>query len=855
MIPSNHPPIHNPKVKLIDWSYWLAWGALWLSIFYLITSYGDGLLNYRIVHNSDASFMWVFYRDVLARGTTQGWDLPTNPYIFPDMLLFIPIDFVVNNVNLSSVFFAVAQLLITLLGLLWLQRELFGTNRLPQTFTLLAFTLTLLFISTWEHIFYYLAIMPLHHFGVLMVIPYALVLLLRALHPGSTPRQWLCPTMALFILVILTALSDSLFIIQWVLPAILAVIVWQVIGGRYHAFAWMRVLMVGASILVAAMLGQWMRQLIVPLDKLLLYSEMQDHSELVESMGDFTQWAIQIVRADTVLAGFWLSSIFAIFMVMVISLRGNRSRDLPDNAPRYAVPITLQITLQITTTTLVLSFLAAIASTLITDNFGGSESGRYFLNAIYMPLWMGWPLFLALTLLQPNLQPRQQGRDSRLGTSWMPPFLAPFLAIFLAVGLILFMLATFRPAALAAVPAYQDPVATCLLQETEKRNLRYGLAEYWQANYLTAVTQGKLRVVSVAGSLSPDLWNSTPHNYEYPFEFIIVNPHVNEHWQIDDKTLIRKFGPPIDSFRCDDFTVYTYDYDSNLHLQSWFPHHPILANFDQIGEVAELYGYTLYSHVDATTVGMSLGASDQDGTLAYAPLLALPAGHYAVELDMLAENRDVGRWEIHTIKQDEREIINQEPITQAGNLQIAGAFTLTKQTNVDIVVKYEGTGALYVDRIRVVRVDPASPIFDFAQAESQTTTNLPAKQAPNTIQLLTPFNGQKVVAGFVNFAWQWTGEPLAENQTFEVRLWRKGEEIRYGAHDARASRDMIRQMGDTYFLRLDVNGAHSVMQQAMQDSMKNRAVEYEWSVALIEIEPSYQDLGIESTPFALEITP
>lgn len=826
----NSPPIQNLLAKLIDWSYWLAWGTSILSMLYLVASYGTHVDGYRLIHNSDASFIWVFYRDVLARGAMQGWELPTNPYLFPDMALFIPIDLVVNNVNLSSVLFGVAQLLLTLIGLLWLQREVMGPNRLAQTFTLLAFTLTLLIISSWKHLFYYFTIMPLHHFGVLVVMPYAMVFLVRALRPHQSVWQWLRPTLALLVLVTLTSVSDILFSIQFVVPALLCTRFFNRKGSRQGWRLWA----LSLALLLTVAISKNLRDLIVPSDKLQLYSEVQTWEDGLETTWDFIQWLIYTASIDFPLSAFWLSSIIA--LCGVIFLDSRRVQQAEKEYPFSLVSI------------MVLgSVLASIGSTIVTNNFGGPESSRYFLSAIYMPMLIGWPLFLATAITHVNFEGLQMQRYLQLSNA------------LLAIVLLIYMLSTFQVAALAAVPTYQDPVVACLLQEAEQRNLRYGISEYWQANYLAAVTEGKLRVISVTGELIPDLWNSTPVNYDYPFEFVIINPIVHEHWLIQEETLYQKFGPPQDTFHCGDLTVYVYDRANNLHLSNWFLHHPRLARFDQVGKVAEFYGYNLASQIEGTTVGFSQMADDQidhaAGALAHAPLEMLPTGSYALELQLFADHEDIGSWEVRANSPNadpsEAIVMTSQPVTQTGNLVITNTFTLSQEKNVNVVVKYKGTGTFYVDRLRLVRVDPTAPTFTFAQASDFAQVESQAAQTTDTIQLLTPFNGQEVEAGFVDFAWQWTGEPLAPNQTFEVRLWRKsnnaGEEIHYGAHDALASRAEIRQVGNTYMLRLDVNGAHSVMQDG--------AGEYAWSVALVTVEPTYQELGIEAKPFMLKIVP
>jgi hypothetical protein len=98
-----------------------------------------------------------------------------------------------------------------------------------------------------------------------------------------------------------------------------------------------------------------------------------------------------------------------------------------------------------------------------------------------------------------------------------------------------------------------------------------------------------------------------------------------------------------------------------------------------------------------------------------------------------------------------------------------------------------------------------------------------------------------------DFVWQWTGDPLPATQTFEVRLWPQGDNAHSGAHDAAATRGLIRRIGDTYTLRLDLGGSYAVMQQGAGD--------YAWSVAVVTVEPAYHDLQIEAAPSRLHVQP
>ena len=88
-----------------------------------------------------------------------------------------------------------------------------------------------------------------------------------------------------------------------------------------------------------------------------------------------------------------------------------------------------------------------------------------------------------------------------------------------------------------------------------------------------------------------------------------------------------------------------------------------------------------------------------------------------------------------------------------------------------------------------------------------------------------------------DFQWQYGGA-LAENQGFEVRIWRDGE-APAGVHDAVLDNKQgkIQAMGNnTYRLSADISETPGV---------RKRGGEYNWTVFLVELEP-YKDLGIQA---------
>lgn len=109
--------------------------------------------------------------------------------------------------------------------------------------------------------------------------------------------------------------------------------------------------------------------------------------------------------------------------------------------------------------------------------------------------------------------------------------------------------------------------------------------------------------------------------------------------------------------------------------------------------------------------------------------------------------------------------------------------------------------------------------------------------------LLRPISLEKPTFGVTEFEWQWSGD-LREDQGFEVRVWRDGEPPA-GVHNAVLDNQngTIEALGNNrYRLVADITDAFGV---------KGRGGEYNWTVAVVQIEPEYQDLGIAAPPARL----
>lgn len=119
------------------------------------------------------------------------------------------------------------------------------------------------------------------------------------------------------------------------------------------------------------------------------------------------------------------------------------------------------------------------------------------------------------------------------------------------------------------------------------------------------------------------------------------------------------------------------------------------------------------------------------------------------------------------------------------------------------------------------------------------TPDLPKGQ----FALLAPLSLEDPSYGPTTFEWEWSG-PVPAEFGFEVRVWRDGEPP-MGAHDALLDQQegRIERIGkNRYRLKIDIRQAAGV---------QDRTGFYLWTVALVQLHPTYTDFGLQAKPTRL----
>lgn len=144
------------------------------------------------------------------------------------------------------------------------------------------------------------------------------------------------------------------------------------------------------------------------------------------------------------------------------------------------------------------------------------------------------------------------------------------------------------------------------------------------------------------------------------------------------------------------------------------------------------------------------------------------------------------------------------------------------------------------------RVATVRPTEAPASAPTQVVNSSTRCGIVGNFWLIEPVD--KAVHNLATFRWGYSVD-LPEGCGFEIRLWRPGEGPR-GVHDAvRDNRSGAIRLTQQNEYRLEVPYLHDL------PSVNGRSGDYLWTVALVAIEPGYEDLGIQAAPARVWMDP
>lgn len=811
--------MHNDKTQTLcispNITYILAWIAFLLSLLVVYINFSTGDLPRNILYSSDALYLPSLYKDVFSGIDISGWKLTPAPYFFPDMLLYFLLNALTGNFHLAIVFFGVIQSIVFVFSLLCLSNQLFGFDKNIHSLLLLAGTVFFLGFSMGNYGEFWYIFVSAHHFSLVPSIIFSIVLALQVIDEDSR-NKLIIQLLFLAVLAVLMTISDMLYIVQFAIPLVitLAFLTWLSI------IAIKRVFFLNGVLISSVLLGIVLNKTLIRHENISLYTQITLNS-IEKEVKSFVTWFSNFFVAHPILSFLELGFILATVVILVKLFKDLSSRN---NKKKVFVIVIFFL----------FAFFISVTAIVISNNIvGGME--RYFLAFLIIPIFFGWVFVM--------------GAYVRLVTKFSEPifFLQKHydrLILGFILSTIIFSVISVKDiSALSDLSDYSTPFIKCITENTEKNDIKNGIAQYLQAKYISMLSKNNLNIVQTYPNLSPFHWTNNLNWYNTDFEFVIIDNNIPPLYKIDKPKIIQRFGNPASIFKCENSEILVYNRSGDVLFQKQFQGNIAFASFDKPNDTFEFYGANLPSLV-GKPLGFSMGADENwnstPGYLTYGPYAILPKGEYYFEIHYFAEggNIPIGSWDVVIGEDDDLLSINTGDITKTGKNVISGTFKIPKKQRTQIRTFYNGAGALFVDKIVLERLSSHSK-NESVSIEQDTLMDTPV------LQLAYPKNNTLVHQETIDFVWEWTGKLLTEKQAFEIRVWQVNDTVHYGAHNALASVKDIRQIGDTYILRLSSDGFYSTKLHGTGD--------YLWSVAIVEIMPTYQDLHLESPPHSLRI--
>lgn len=630
-------------------------------------------------------------------------------------------------------------------GLLLLSNTVFGPHRSLHRLILWVSAVFFMFLATGRCPAFLPILQNGYHFGVMLSTVLALYWLLRLLDRQKTIVTTVLYAILLCLLSLVMLLSDALSLIQFLLPAL--IVTWLLV--LFSRLSIQRGLLVFLSILPAVPLNNHIARAIFIFRSSKTTSAIT-LGDMFQSMGltvkEILQWREHLWFSHDFLSLFQiLWGIFIVAGILLVStaFMATKASETSQNKRRRFWITFFSMTFALGATGLysltrqgewsvwvgilgvavclglfrkepelvkkenstnfivVLSFfLCSFMINILATLAVGGASPRYFLPPLLLPLFFGWPFLAAKSTSLRNFFDRFWGQ-------------AVLLVVFVAVFSWLGGWNTLaKVTSIAELSDHYPEFIECMDRETTARNLKHGLAQYWRAKYITALSKNDLHVVQARHGerqiLVMDHIINNLNWYNTEFEFILTGDASENIRMLDTQAIVAHFGEPADRFFCNSQEVLVYNRPTDMGFRQFFK-----QEFSFAAEASQLP-----SQMGAIqgTSRIAEEKTDGDGALTYGPYKRLPIGEYRFEIQAFVQKNaaedTVGRWEIVVYPIMNGEIsVDTSTVIKKGKFEKEGEQTITEpfmiwddKAKVEIRTYYTGKGTLRVDKITLDRI-------------------------------------------------------------------------------------------------------------------------------------------------------
>jgi hypothetical protein len=463
--------------------------------------------NFDLYRNSDAVFIHTIIDDIFYRkGSFKNWHITPSPYFFPDYLVAFVGTVLTKHIFWQGVISGAVQFLL----FSWIVQRLFkemGCCYANKKIIVLHTLIALSILSAKKQVYGFLWLLGFH-FGAFLCQLWAVYLGLKLWwnlrqECYSNSRDCFVKNKLLILqlcgLTFLMALSDKLFLLQWTMPYILLMCLWNRHVVRMPMFYVVYIIL----LLSSAALG-----LNIPFYKFFNPStDAMAHQKpifFVTTKESVSTWTnnlaiFQKLFVDIFWTSPWIIAMYTIFLVYVL-FGIFKAFNKADPKFREHKKIFIE-------RFFILSFFLNIL--LISANTKLILRAQYLIPIFY------WP-FIWLVFLIPNgyFEP---GKRKYIN------FHSGMAALYLAIAL-KFLL--FYPQLDARASIYPPSVA-CIDDLAKKFALKNGVAEYWSAKSIQSLSRANLVFAQICENGVPYLWITSKSYYKKEYDFLVFNSENN----------------------------------------------------------------------------------------------------------------------------------------------------------------------------------------------------------------------------------------------------------------------------------------------------------------------------------------
>jgi hypothetical protein len=477
-------------------------------------------------------------------GNFWGWKLPDAPYYFPDTLVFLLINWLVQDSWRSIAVYSLVQACLVVFSLSWLYQEIGGKRREVFLIVLLATTLT--FTNIYTTIFshpqgfvapyvYYLA--SYIHFGTYVC---SLICVAASLNYFRTKKKFLLVVVTT--IVILTTASDLIFAIYFTLPFILTLKIAnkaQLFSSKITAnhFCYL----IFSASLVAYIYNKYFDSLAasttveIKLSKIILSAKTIGINLWQTSISE------QIFLTFTII----LPLLYLVVIMIRLNIKCEQDHDmgilLDFNQLNNKDESVLQLIICLYVAVAVILNIIAV---IILGKYTTVAHARYFMFIYYSPG------LIALILVSLLLEKIRHTNNI-------------VMAATVALSIIAFTsIVTKESPSISQIFSPPDYASCFALDQPQA-----GLAGYWQSKTLIAFSQRKIQIATIKEQGEPATWNNNRYWYTNSwakpgnlpeFQFILMK-------SLDQNAIATRYGKPDKIEACTDSEIWRYNDSQALY--------------------------------------------------------------------------------------------------------------------------------------------------------------------------------------------------------------------------------------------------------------------------------------------------